>query len=73
MGKALKASVRQGAFRRMLAQNDIQYMRDVGNIAFVLPIPSKATVKTHLSNIYGKLSVSKRRDAVREAKRLGLV
>ena len=26
-------------YPKMLAQNDIQYMRDVGNIAFVLPIP----------------------------------
>ena len=34
---------------------------------------SPATVKTHLTHIYGKLGVSNRREAARKAKRLGLV
>jgi DNA-binding CsgD family transcriptional regulator len=34
---------------------------------------SKATVKSHLRNIYGKLNVSKRREAVAEAKKIGIL
>lgn len=32
-----------------------------------------STVKTHVNHIYGKLGVKNRREAVRKAKRLGLV
>ncbi len=34
---------------------------------------STSTVKTHLTHIYGKLGVNNRREAAKEAKRLGLV
>jgi ATP/maltotriose-dependent transcriptional regulator MalT len=34
---------------------------------------SITTVKTHLQNIYGKLGVSKRREAVEKAKNLGIL
>ena len=34
---------------------------------------STTTVKTHLQNIYGKLNVSKRREAVEKAKKIGIL
>jgi ATP/maltotriose-dependent transcriptional regulator MalT len=34
---------------------------------------STATVKGHLQNIYGKLNVSKRREAVEKAKKIGIL
>lgn len=43
--------------------------REIGTALFLAP----ATVKTHLRNIYGKLGVASRQDAVRRAVELGLV
>ncbi len=34
---------------------------------------SKETVKSHLKNIYGKLSVNKGREAVKKAREIGLL
>ena len=34
---------------------------------------STATVKSHIHNIYGKLNVSKRRQAVEKAKKIGIL
>ena len=34
---------------------------------------SSTTVKKHLNNIYGKLNVSKRREAVEKAKKIGIL
>jgi len=34
---------------------------------------STTTVKSHIQNIYGKLNVSKRREAVEKAKKVGIL
>jgi LuxR family maltose regulon positive regulatory protein len=34
---------------------------------------STTTIKTHLQNIYGKLNVSKRREAAEKAKKIGIL
>ena len=47
-------------------------MRTVEEIAEVMLV-SINTVKTHLRNVYRKLGTASRRDAVTEARRLGLL
>jgi ATP/maltotriose-dependent transcriptional regulator MalT len=43
--------------------------KEIANALFI----SEATVKRHTINIYQKLGVNKRRDAVRKAQELGLL
>ena len=55
------------AVLRLLASDLSQ--REIGSELFL----SMNTVKTHARNIYGKLGVSSREDAVRRANALGLI
>lgn len=43
--------------------------KEIAARLFIAP----ATVKKHLGNIYGKLNVGKRREAVEKAKRIGIL
>lgn len=46
-----------------------QLNREIGETLFVSP----NTVKTHLANLYGKLEVSRRTQAIQKARALGII
>jgi DNA-binding CsgD family transcriptional regulator len=58
---------REGELLGMLADGSSN--REIARRAFI----SENTVKTHLSSLYGKLDVSRRTQAVRKARELGIL
>ncbi|RZL73177.1 MAG: LuxR family transcriptional regulator, partial [Rhodococcus sp. (in: high G+C Gram-positive bacteria)] len=69
---ALPALVEHLTPRELEVLNQVAAMSSTEEVAVALSI-STNTVKTHLLNLYRKLDVARRRDAVHRARDLGLL
>jgi LuxR family maltose regulon positive regulatory protein len=58
--------------REIVVLRHLRSMMSTAEIASMLCV-SANTVKTHVKNVYRKLGVSRRRDAVRRAQEVGLI